>query len=165
MKLLSTAILVLFTSLAVAQSNNASDQEFTSKRNFFKLSYPDGWNVYENPNGTYHFEKATVRTGDFEIKESRNFSDSSQIMHYLDNESFSHPSAKYQYNEAKTILSYNSMMIVEGKETKIFVWLIANKNTVLTCRYKVDNNLKTSQAAQAELLEVNMIVQNIVFLP
>lgn len=165
MKLFSTILLLLSISVAFAQSNNPSDQEFTSKRNFFKLSYPDGWNVYENPNGTYHFEKVAQKTGDFEIKESRNFSDSSQIMHYLENESFSHPSAKYQYNEAKTILSYNSMMIIEGKETKVFVWLVANKNTVLTCRYKVDNSLKTNQKAQAELMEVNLIIQNITFLP
>lgn len=165
MKQISTFLLILLSSCLLAQSNNASNQELTSKRNFFRLSYPDGWNVNENPNGTYHFEKATAHTGDFEIKESRNFSDSSQIMHYLDNESFSHPSAKYQFNEVKTILSYNSMMIIEGKETKIFVWIIANKNTVLTCRFKVDNSLITSPKAQAELLEVNMMIQNVVFLP
>lgn len=165
MKQIATLLLVLLSSCIFAQSNNASDQGFTSKRNFFKLTYPDGWNVHENPNGTYHFEKVTVRTGDFEIKESRDFSDSSQIMHYLDNESFSHPSAKYQFNEAKTVLSYSNMMVIEGKETKIFVWLVANKNTVLTCRYKVDNKLQNTPKAQAELMGVNMMIQNITFLP
>jgi hypothetical protein len=165
MRLLSILLFLVVASTSVAQSNNPSEQEFTSKRNFFRMTYPDGWNVYENPNGTYHFEKVAAKTGDFEIKESRNFSDSSQIMHYLDNESFSHPNAKYQYNEVKTILSYNSMMVIEGKETKIFVWLVANKNTVLTCRYKVENNLINSPKAQAELLQVNMMIQNITFLP
>ncbi len=165
MKLFSTLILVLFSTCIFAQSNNASDREFTSKRKFFKLTYPDGWNVNENPNGTYHFENATIQTGDFEIKESRDFSDSSQIMHYLDNESFSHPSAKYQFNEAKTILSYNTMMIVEGKETKIFVWIVANKNTVLTCRYKIDYTLQNTPKAQTELMKVNIMIQNIIFLP
>lgn len=165
MRLLSTLLFLALAFTTFAQSNNPSEQEFTSKRNFFRMSYPDGWNVYENPNGTYHFEKIAQKTGDFEIKESRNFLDSAQIMHYLDNESFSHPSAKYQQDGVRTILSYNNLMVVEGKETKIFVWLIANKNTVLTCRYKVDNDLKNSPKAQAELLEVNMMVQNIVFLP
>ena len=164
MKLLSTLFLLVFSVTAIAQANMPDDREFTSKRQFFKLSYPDGWNVYENPNGTYHFERASVATGEFEIKESRAFSDSNEVMHYLDNESFSHPNAKYQYNDTKTILSYNSMILIEGKETMVFVWLVANNNTVLTCRYIVDNKLKAAPKAQTELMEVNMMVQSITFI-
>lgn len=164
MKLISTLFLLVFSVTAIAQANMPDDREFTSKRQFFKLSYPDGWNVYENPNGTYHFERASVATGEFEIKESRSFSDSNEVMHYLDNESFSHPNAKYQYNENKTILSYSSMILIEGKETTVFVWLVANKNTVLTCRYIVDSKLKTSPKAQIELMEVNRMIQSITFM-
>lgn len=165
MKVLSTIFLILFAGATFAQSNNPSDQEFTSKNKYFRMDFPDGWNVYENPNGTYHFEKIAQKTGEFEIKESRNFSDSSEVMHYLDNESFSHPSAKYQYDDVRTILSYNTLMVIEGKEVKFFVWLIANKNTVLTCRYQVDKKLQNTPKAQKELMEVNMMIQNIVFLP
>lgn len=163
MKLFTTALFILFTTVVVAQSNMPKDRVFTSKRQFFSLNYPDGWNVYENPNGTYHFEKVNAATGEFEIKESRAFSDSNEVMHYLDNESFSHPNAKYQYNENKTILSYNSLLLIEGKETMVFVWLVASNNTVLTCRYLVDNKLKTAPKTQTELMEVNLMIQSIIF--
>lgn len=140
------------------------DKEFTSSRKYFKLAYPNDWEMYENPDGTYHFEKPVYGTGTFEIKESRNFSDSAEVMHFLDNESFSHPTAKYTFNPDKTILHYNSMMLIEGKETMIYVWLVANKNTVLICRYLVDNKLKNDAKVQPEMLAVNMMVQGISFL-
>lgn len=159
-----TFLILLFASAALAQSNLPGNKEFVSSRKFFRLYYPDEWYAYENPDGTYHFELEVYGTGTFEIKESRNFSDSAEIMHYLDNESFSHPNAKYQYNGNKTILQYNSTILVEGKETMVFVWLVANRNTVLTCRYLVDNKLKTQQKAQEELLTINMMVNSITFL-
>jgi hypothetical protein len=164
MKILSTLFLLILTLSAFSQSNMPADKEFTSSRKFFKLKYPSDWNMYENPDGTYHFDKPLLGTGTFEIKESRNFSDSSEVMHYLDNESFSHPSAKYQFNENKTILHYNSIMVIEGKETMVVVWLVANKNTVLTCRYLIDNKQKNDAKAQMELLSVNNIIQTISFL-
>lgn len=164
MKALYTLCFLLISIVASAQANMPAERDFTSSRKYFTLKYPNDWNMFENPDGTYHFEKPMYGTGTFEIKESRNFSDSGEVMHYLDNESFSHPNAKYQYNENKTILHYNSIILIEGKETMVFVWLVANKNTVLTCRYLVDNKQKNEAKAQTELQAVNLMVQSITFL-
>lgn len=164
MRILFTIVSILFLVSAFAQSTMPGDKEFTSSRKYFKLSYPNDWNMFENPDGTYHFEKEMYGTGTFEIKESRNFSDSAEVMHYLDNESFSHPAAKFTFNPEKTILHFSSMMLIEGKETVVYVWLVANKNTVLTCRYMVDNKLKNDPKSQPELLAVNRMVLGITFL-
>ncbi|HYG15447.1 MAG TPA: DUF3805 domain-containing protein, partial [Bacteroidia bacterium] len=140
------------------------NKKFTSRKGYFTMEYPTEWNTWENPDGTYHFEKEVTHIGTLEIKESRNFSDSSEILHFLENESFTHPNAKFDYQTDKTILSYNNMILVEGAETRVFVWIVANRNTVLICRYLLDNKFKNDPKGQAELNAVNVLMQSIAFL-
>lgn len=161
-----TLLAFLIPFLVTGCTDKVEQKQFTSNNNWFTLTYPSYWTVFDEEDGTYLFMdnddwKGNLRVSSIRLQTDNENSKKEFLQNRLDDELKENVNAEALQLGEKEGVYYVKDIEQEGEKLEVHYWITGDKGTLLICSFTLDKDKANNQNFKNELLLAKQTVESI----